>query len=496
MLELELENVASGTSSEKAQRWFDRADINRVLSLYGLFYSWLFCTACIVLGTVGQINPLLRTVELTPIGREALVLTLNVLITLANEASGWIHMVTLRWTLCKEGKLHFNSNLKILAGTETSRPNSWYSNVIILIGIIMTYTSSSLIFLTGIEEANSASKGKDFIAVCGQALITLSFGILVQVAIATWSLTVVHDIPTWSIDPLDTAAAAEFHRPSHARRPNRCLRGVDLASSPSKPTYPKEKQVSLYKSQPAARRIVWLVWIPVILAALWGGIVFFIVVTGESENGEMGSDWFLLPAAGTPQLKVGWYDGDTQLPTKVFAWTFCLIALLQAILTLTLQCAGLLVNASRDESFWRKIGRPQGQPRLPPNLLVYVLGSWQYVGLIIFKPLLHWLFGLAVTIELSEGVYMRPPQIMYLTIGATMLAIFITFLARRQPKGPQPATYGHLQTIIDMIDYWPRQEEMMYWGHKDDGDSLNGGVAHAGISSQPLPSVKMGVLYA
>lgn len=62
------------------------------------------------------------------------------------------------------------------------------------------------------------------------------------------------------------------------------------------------------------------------------------------------------------------------------------------------------------------------------------------------------------------------------------LSACITFLATRQPKGPQPATYGHIQTLANLIDKWP-VTTTMWWGEKkvgayeqDDGQY----VYHAG----------------
>ena len=88
------------------------------------------------------------------------------------------------------------------------------------------------------------------------------------------------------------------------------------------------------------------------------------------------------------------------------------------------------------------------------------------------------------------------------------VAIFITFIAKRRPSGPQPAAYGHIQTLTDLVDEWL---PTMYWGHKGD----NGVVCHAGASippseesvrfifsplsgtsGHPLPNVSMDRVYA
>ncbi|KAG2110657.1 uncharacterized protein F5147DRAFT_772439 [Suillus discolor] len=55
--------------------------------------------------------------------------------------------------------------------------------------------------------------------------------------------------------------------------------------------------------------------------------------------------------------------------------------------------------------------------------------------------------------------------------------------------GPQPAAYGHVQTLANLVDEW---SPVMWWGHKEDGIPYY----HAGTSDHPLPDVKMDCVYA
>jgi hypothetical protein len=57
-------------------------------------------------------------------------------------------------------------------------------------------------------------------------------------------------------------------------------------------------------------------------------------------------------------------------------------------------------------------------------------------------------------------------QIYNLSITLFVFACFFTFVALRRPRGPQPAAYGHLQTLANLIDEWSPE---MWWGHKEDG---------------------------
>jgi hypothetical protein len=99
-------------------------------------------------------------------------------------------------------------------------------------------------------------------------------------------------------------------------------------------------------------------------------------------------------------------------------------------------------------------------------------------------------------------------QIIYLTIGLFVFALVSTFVARRRPHGPQPAAYGHLQTLANLVDEW---SPTMWWGHKENGKPIcHAGVLfqpllyntvqlislHAGTCNLPLPPVRMNTWYA
>ena len=47
------------------------------------------------------------------------------------------------------------------------------------------------------------------------------------------------------------------------------------------------------------------------------------------------------------------------------------------------------------------------------------------------------------------------------------LAAFATFLALRRRKGGQPATFGHIPALANLIDDWRTDENgKMWWGDK------------------------------
>ncbi len=70
-----------------------------------------------------------------------------------------------------------------------------------------------------------------------------------------------------------------------------------------------------------------------------------------------------------------------------------------------------------------------------------------------------------------------------MAIALLVFSACMTYLAIHKPKGPQPAAYGHIQTLANLIDDW-NPSMKMWWGHKSIGDAEKDGerVYHAGES--------------
>ena len=82
------------------------------------------------------------------------------------------------------------------------------------------------------------------------------------------------------------------------------------------------------------------------------------------------------------------------------------------------------------------------------------------------------------------------------------MATFCTVLAQTRPKGPQPTTFGHLQTLVDLIDVWPGEKDRMYWSYKSSTeeeqqqvDEKYGIVEHCGTATHPLETVHIHEYY-
>lgn len=541
--------------------YFDSSDRSRTLSKLGLLISWWAGLICLGFSIRFITNQNGAYLDLNVYTKEILPLALNVLVTCINEALGYIHTNSLRWALQREGHLAFNSNLRLFTSARTSKANAWYANICMLSCIVTSYASTSLIFMGDIPIAQSARTAKSLLPdnstnfVCGYALLTLAIGILGQCIIASAALYSAVSSPTWSQSPIDTAAACAAVAAINTV-PNRCLRSVHDEEHDSSPVAPVSRQRPAYTTHKEARVVLLCIWVTVALALLWGGVLIAVINNFKSVDGVYyGHSWAFFPArpnsqdladavfegidtSGTMTLTVPWnvigqYERQGTATPYVsfpsFCWAFALICLLQTVMTVSLHCAELLVNVVRDEKTWRRAGRGPGVSksslglsRKPMNALHALLVSVPALTLFLYKPVLHWIFSLAVSAYFSVGLVMRPPQIIYLSLGAALLALFVSALAFWQPKGPQPATFGHLQTLVNLIDEWPEEGEHMFWGRKAGGNTKNSwgeeealkarsrtasrevigmsplgakGVAHAGTSAINLDDVRFNELY-
>lgn len=299
---------------------------------------------------------------------------------------------------------------------------------------------------------------------------------------------------------------------------------VQHSHVPPAASLPQPRQPSAWASHKQVRRLLLLQWTTVIACAL-GAVGTYLAMKHDRHTG-MGLvnwewDWTFLTnlktsPAWTLYLNSGNEGNDiydfcnSALPNPAFQpryWSedtviqILLVAALQSIVTLAMLTAELLVNLQRDESFWRRATSRTGCSLASYNNFIEVVKSPFALFLFGAKAIVHWYFGQAIiptydAIQCPEDVYWatgKPyirfelAQLVYLTLLLLVLAAVFTWISCRRPIGPQPATYGHLQTLADRIDEW---HPTMYWGHKVDGE-----VCRAGTYKLPLPDVKMGSLY-
>ncbi|KAK4213044.1 hypothetical protein QBC37DRAFT_441071 [Rhypophila decipiens] len=489
----------------------DDSAMTRRACLVGLVIGWFFGIGCLVLGSiflyleVRDGTDMATRIGLSHNWREFLTLFLNAIVTQLTDSMGYIHACTLRWALHSEGLLDFNSNLRLFRVSKYSKANGWLANGINFAGILLAYGSTSLIFLclnpelARLLDHKYESDEVEGVHINSIAVMMLGAGLLAQAIIATWAVGTTH-IPTWSSNPLDVVRACIMdEHVGHRIEPRlgRCMMSVHLAKEDAQSLRPSPKQGPMIKADIRIFRILLVLWATPIIGVLWGGVIYQSIVKGY-HHGVLGRSWAMIPiftgitdvncdtshcTDGSSVLHVIWTANNG---TQGVLFGVFLILAAQSIVTVFLLCAELIVNLSRDEEIYRELIGPKGT-NSHFNSVWAAMTSWKMILLFALKACVHWMFGLAINMQFQLGVNIYPPQVFYFAIFALITAIFGLYLSCRQPEGYLPATYGHIQTMADVIDEWS-DSGCMFWGEKDPGDRHRGIPGYTGTSTERLPA--------
>ncbi|KAG2335276.1 hypothetical protein BDR05DRAFT_1007002 [Suillus weaverae] len=275
----------------------------------------------------------------------------------------------------------------------------------------------------------------------------------------------------------------------------RCVSDLDTNGGPARP---EETQPSAWRAHPSIRKVVISLWGIVVACAGWAALVMYIWDTHLSLssmilNASKTQTWSFIPNLQDGKIN---YIEYIMSSSSIGGWfvLFVNMVIVQGPLTIGLHCSELIANVIRDERQWRCATGRKGL-RIATNPVKTIFTHPICLVLFVAKPFLHWMFGLSFITSkyVIDGqlqmlaVIMTIPQ--NLCIALFIFACFFTFVALRRPRGPQPAAYGHVQTLANLVDEW---SPVMWWGHKDDGIPY----CHAGTSDHPLPDVKMDCVYA
>ncbi|KAG1879112.1 hypothetical protein F4604DRAFT_1902948 [Suillus subluteus] len=465
--------------------FYDRGLTSRSCALVGVACSGIFSCSCIVGGIV-------TLAKHGVYGAEILTLALNLIVTLCTESIGFVHGISLRSALASESRLRFNTNLRLLT---TARgwyhPNGALLNGISAVLLIISYSSASLVVC--FDDQITQQVFELGIAFAGLPLLILGVALLLQVIIALSGIRAVK-VLTWSSSPFDLTAAL-VHHTQLTPVAFRCMRRVSDLDTGGGPAKPPEIQPSAWHAHPSIRKVIISLWVITAACAGWAALVMVIWDKYESSvsNALTTQTWSFLPS-------LGWSNSiQYAMPgVNLQAWILLYVnmAAVQGSLTLGLHCPELIANVIRDERQWRYATGRKGL-RMATNPLKTIFTHPICLVLFVAKPFLHWMFGLSFSIYPTvfngqlTGLYvvMSTAQIWDLCIALFIFACFFTFVALRRPRGPQPAAYGHVQTLANLVDEW---SPVMWWGHKEDGFPY----CHAGTSDHPLPDVKMDCVYA
>ncbi|TFK56197.1 hypothetical protein OE88DRAFT_719863 [Heliocybe sulcata] len=460
-----------------------RFPLTWILTVIGLIVSAVFSVACLGLGIVMRHTTLplplppqlgtrsdgnIRLRLQIPFLREFILLCLNLtFVKFAVWSVASAHETTLKWSLAREKdhcsqqrRLEFKSNLRFLQSSY-----KWYSangliaNTIMAVCLAVTYASSSMILL-GVEDT---THGYDTVMSYLPPLV-LGLAILLQVIIATIGLCTT-DVPTWSQSPLATARVM-VEKGYLTRRPGRCMHSLwDRYNDGS--AEPKEKQPTAWHSHPQVRTFVLDIWMSVGAGYYWCFIMWAMAKSSSQAT----------YSSRNPIMDFGWMG---EAPTSGMLWGLgVLVGFQGGIITNALTMTGMLVSVSRDETLWKEAGSEKGADE-NPGVIKMFFTNWQCLAVHIAEPIFHWAFGLAVNVYADVGFRVKPLQVLFISVLGTAGVGLITLVARFHPTTTrQPSTYGHLQTLVDLVDVWGPK---IYWGHKPNQPGWEGKL-HAGTSA-------------
>ena len=476
--------------SAKTLPSYDKALATRNTCIGGLCLSWLIAIACLLLARwtfkSGQIFRTQtggythngqgeRVFFLSTARQEIVKLAVNVCISFCTDCLGYIHSTSTRWALWREGLLTYNSNPRLLVSTRRCSSSRWSSNLVSAFLLMVCYASSGQLFLS-----STSAEEKGFV-LNGIAISALGVGLLGQAMISTlciWGSAEL--IPTWSSNCLNTAVTC-LHLGMRSAD-SRCMMSVHQINQPSMPTKPLCHQASAQRAIPSIRHITRFLWVSVGVTIVWE-----IAIRSNPYFRKTSSTTLPLYGASVPVLELN-------------VCALLITTSLQLFLTLSFHLTELLVNLSRDEHIWRLASSRKGTQSClgPLGSLKSAVCSWQTILIFTLKSLTYWLFGLAVNSD-GQSVYMNWEGVLLLFVGILVVAVFGSILAWTQPSGSQPAAFGHLQTLVDLIDEWPQKEEAMWWGDKGlaknptiDGHEM---IRHAGTANTRLKGIHIGAWY-
>lgn len=469
---------------------YDRAIGTKKLCIAGLVFSVIIGVAFVVIGSLAF--GMSHTFLLNPVALEMIPLAINIVVLAITESLGYIHATSLRWALFREGRLEFNANLRLLTFSKRSMANGLVANVLYFITLAICYSGASMVlvrntysyYLDDLHGEDQWDLIKNTVSLSKVIPVTVGSAILVQCALSSWCLWTAQ-IPTWSSNPFTTIKAAAHT--GLVRRKGRCMMPVHERNKPAMPTRPRPRQLSPYGISKKVLLVLVISTIVLGVLIIWSGIIIHVGL-----HNSPGTNWNFIPESAVDQntnpidfanqttmtVFLNFFTSEgpnggadpvyVKEPTMVGIMAFCVV--IQSFLTIGLHCAELQVILQRDEATWRRIDSSEGSP--PDNAynsIIRPLSSVPNIVLLAFKPVIHWLFGSALQVDYAKGLLMRVPHITYLTIAWAFFLGFVALVTYYKPKGLLPASYGHLQTMLDVAD--DLSVEPMFW--KDKGEVSN-----------------------
>ena len=427
---------------------------------------------------------------------------IQLLITLISGCLDSIHSTTLRWALWHEGRLRYNSNLRLFTSSKRNGPNKWPANIIATIGLVLANGGTSILIFPVSVTAIVLSAGRDLqfdydidgiqdrngIDFNGWGLIGLGAGLLPQSIISTWALLDSAYVGTWNSNPIATAKACRIMQDS-LRDPLQSHTQFSLPSfhfesdiellptyrpppsDPSaKPTFPVLRQPSALTHCPQTRTLTNLLHTTTSLLAIFT-ITISILATrrgaSPSSLGPSTTPHLIHNSSGhnTPWYTFQFFGVEYDYNGNPFADRIEYICLLIqcAVLTIPLfglHVAELLVQMQKDEKIWRQAATKGVD--VDGSLILQGAKTWEVWFILLSKAAVPWLMGLGVVCD--KNLYLLMLPMVTLTVLFLVLGGVVEYLARRRPRGTQPAAYGDVLMLGELVDEW--REGRLYWVDK------------------------------
>jgi hypothetical protein len=504
--------------------------------VWNLVWSSSLCLSCIVTAVIllsrfegpGTTANLVHPTQLTNRGAEAISFLINIAVAQATDGLAYIHSVSLRWALLKEQRLEFNTNIRLFAASRCHGPNKWYANLLSAACLVLCYAATSQLIIIG---DNLGDRQLSTIYVNSVALLVLGIGLLGNIVLSVWCLLItMRHVHMWSANPLAVTLTALYNGLLQ-HHPGRSMLPVTSRTQPATPSTPSVRQPSTRQAMPSLRWLVLFIWLLAVLALGWSLAVMLVLrrtVTADfdkciaawsfsmSWSGD-GGDYCESATDLALYMNPPWnnnHQSSTNLPLGVqFVLGTLFVCAVQGLQTLGLHSVELVVNAHRDEDAWKQIASrlQQRTHSLAAPPFVAALLSWENAVLFAMKATLHWLLGQALvpyysvadgthSSNITPGVYsfrMRYARLLVYTILIIAFAAFVTFLVYHRPRSMQPAAWGHLQTLTDLVDDWALDEDgRLWWGDKGVVDPVEG-IRHAGTgpNKETLSLIARDALY-
>jgi len=322
---------------------------------------------------------------------EILSFSMNLAVTACTESIGFVHSIALKSALATESHLYSNTNLRLFTATRGNpwtNANSILFNTIMAVLLIISYVSSTLVFIPFKSQVveNSLEEWW-FTCVFTPPVLMLGIVIMLQAIIAIAGLYQAR-VLTWSSSPLDTAAAL-LHDGKLIHIPGRCMHNVLDDNIYLGPRPPLKCQPSAWEAHAGIRKILVLLWCIVLSGAVWYCIVEILwVKIWRVTSGSAVNSWSIFPNENTNTIGMYYFvDADQGCPI-VWITVFIVFSVIQGSITLGLHCSEVIANVVRDEVIWRRATSDKGtQPTTQPILAVFM--NWQSVGLLVAKPALR-----------------------------------------------------------------------------------------------------------